>query len=76
MTEYNQFKEAFVPGLSIIDVLMFNSVEIIKEMLKQYELIVNTSKSICKSRIRFSFPIASVIFSLDNEGRIDAGYFS
>lgn len=36
---YNQFNDIFVPHLSIIDVLMFNSPEKIKEMLNNYELI-------------------------------------
>lgn len=36
--EYKQFKNVFVPWLSIIDVLMFNSVSEIKELLKMYEL--------------------------------------
>ena len=37
--EYKQFNNKFVPSLSIIDVLMFNSVNKIKEMLKMYRLI-------------------------------------
>ncbi len=37
--KYKQFKNEFVPNLSIIDVLMFNSPEKIKEMLNNYELI-------------------------------------
>ena len=37
--EYKQFNNEFVPWLSIIDVLMFNSVEDINEMLNQYELV-------------------------------------
>jgi len=37
--KYQQFKNDFVPNLSIIDVMMFNSVEKIKEMLNNYELI-------------------------------------
>lgn len=36
--EYKQFKNEFVPWLSIIDVLMFNSREEIAIMLNQYEL--------------------------------------
>jgi len=39
ITSYNQFNNVFVPGLSIIDVMMFNSKEKISEMLNQYELI-------------------------------------
>ena len=37
--EYPQFKNEFVPWLSMIDVLMFNSKEKIKEFLDNYELI-------------------------------------
>lgn len=36
--EYKQFNNCFVPNLSIIDIMMFNSVETIKEMLNCYEL--------------------------------------
>ena len=38
MVKYKQFAEPFVENLSVIDVMMFNSVEEISEMLKQYEL--------------------------------------
>jgi hypothetical protein len=37
--EYKQQHDAFVPWLSILDVMMFNSKEDIKEMLNQYTLI-------------------------------------
>lgn len=37
--EYKQFDKEFVPNLSIIDVLMFNSKDEIKTMLDQYELL-------------------------------------
>lgn len=37
--EYRQFDAPFVPGLSIIDVMMFNSREQIGQYLDQYELI-------------------------------------
>ena len=37
--EYPQFHNPFVPNLSIIDVLMFNSPEQTKELLTQYALI-------------------------------------
>lgn len=37
--QYPQFKNEFVPGLSIIDVLMFNSVETIQGFLKDYTLV-------------------------------------
>jgi len=36
--EYKQFENIFIPNLSIIDVLMFNSKERIREMLHDYEL--------------------------------------
>ncbi len=36
---YKQFEDKFIPGLSIIDVMMFNSVDEIKTMLQAYELI-------------------------------------
>lgn len=39
ITTYKQFKNDFIPGLSIIDVLMFNSKEEINEMLKAYKLV-------------------------------------
>ncbi len=35
---YKQFNSEFVTGLSMIDVLMFNSVEEVNKMLKNYEL--------------------------------------
>lgn len=37
--KYTQFKNEFVPNLSIIDVMMFNSEMKIKEMLNNYELL-------------------------------------
>ena len=37
--QYNQYDNNFVPSLSIIDVMMFNSSEEIKAMLNQYELV-------------------------------------
>ena len=36
---YKQFNDEFVPNLSIVDVMMFNSKNEVKEMLKRYELI-------------------------------------
>ena len=41
MPFYGQFSEHFVPALSIIDVMMFNSVETITRMLGRYELVEN-----------------------------------
>lgn len=35
---YHQFREPFIPNLSIIDVLMFNSKKKIQELLNRYEL--------------------------------------
>lgn len=37
--EYNQFNDNFVSNLSIIDVMMFNSIDEIKIMLEEYKLI-------------------------------------
>ena len=37
--EYKQFGNKFIPYLSIIDVMMFNSPEVILKMLNNYELI-------------------------------------
>lgn len=39
ITPYKQFKNTFVPGLSILDILMFNSKEQVKEMLDDFELV-------------------------------------
>ena len=39
LVEYKQFNHPFVPGLSMLDVLMFNSVEQTNELLEQFELI-------------------------------------
>ncbi|MDY0143120.1 MAG: WbqC family protein [Bacteroidales bacterium] len=39
ITPYQQFKNEFIPSLSIIDVMMFNSVEEINEMLDNFKLI-------------------------------------
>lgn len=36
LKEYKQYKEAFIPGLSIIDVLMFNGKEEVQIMLNNY----------------------------------------
>jgi len=36
---YQQFKSPFLAGLSIIDVLMFNDIDTINQMLSQYELV-------------------------------------
>jgi hypothetical protein len=39
ITSYKQFNNDFIPGLSIIDVMMFNTTEEINKMLEEYELI-------------------------------------
>lgn len=36
--EYNQFEKGFIPYLSIIDIMMFNSREDIKKLLLEYKL--------------------------------------
>lgn len=38
LDEYKQPGDKFIPGLSIIDVMMFNSPEVIRGMLNKYEL--------------------------------------
>lgn len=37
--EYRQFKNEFMPWLSMIDVLMFNSIEETQVLLNKYELV-------------------------------------
>lgn len=37
--QYKQFSQAFVPSLSILDILMFNSKDTCKELLEKYDLI-------------------------------------
>jgi hypothetical protein len=37
--QYRQFHNQFIPNLSIMDVMMFNSADEIKNMLNSYELI-------------------------------------
>ncbi len=39
LKEYSQLKNKFVPGLSIIDVLMFNSLEQVHSMLNDYNIL-------------------------------------
>lgn len=39
MIKYKQFNNEFIPNLSIIDVMMFNSVEDLKNMLDDYEIL-------------------------------------
>ncbi|MDR1584091.1 MAG: WbqC family protein [Prevotellaceae bacterium] len=39
VVEYKQLSNKFIPNLSIVDIMMFNSVSQIKDFLKQYELI-------------------------------------
>lgn len=39
LTEYKQFKNDFIPYLSIIDILMFNRVSEVKQLLCKYELV-------------------------------------
>ena len=38
LVPYKQFNESFVPNLSIIDVLMFNSKQSVRELLKTYKM--------------------------------------
>lgn len=39
LTQYKQFNDSFVAGLSIIDVLMFNDIDAIRRMLRRYSLV-------------------------------------
>jgi hypothetical protein len=39
LKEYNQQRKSFLPGLSILDVIMFNSPEEVRLMLKDYNLL-------------------------------------
>lgn len=39
LSTYDQFGNDFVPGLSIIDVLMFNNKSRVQQMLEEYELV-------------------------------------
>ncbi len=39
LTAYSQFKNEFIPGLSILDVLMFNSKDEVNLMLDNYDLV-------------------------------------
>ena len=39
ITPYVQFQHEFIPGLSIVDVLMFNSISEVHKMLTQFELV-------------------------------------
>ncbi|MDR2572125.1 MAG: WbqC family protein, partial [Oscillospiraceae bacterium] len=39
LSTYKQFNNDFIPGLSIIDMIMFNSVTTVQEMLEDYELV-------------------------------------
>lgn len=39
LAEYKQFDNEFVPGLSIIDIMMFNSKDKIQKLLSRYELV-------------------------------------
>lgn len=39
LEKYVQFDQPFIPGLSIIDILMFNNAEQTKKMLSQFQLI-------------------------------------
>lgn len=42
LIKYRQFNRAFVPGLSIIDVMMFNPPHVIHSMLGHFELVVKS----------------------------------
>lgn len=42
LPQYHQFTDCFIPSLSIIDILMFNNINNIQHMLKEYELVKTT----------------------------------
>ena len=42
--KYRQFSNEFVPSLSIIDVMMFNSPEMVKMFLSEYSLLELTKE--------------------------------
>lgn len=44
LNEYTQYNNVFQPGLSIIDIMMFNSVSNIKKMLNNFEVIQKQNK--------------------------------
>ena len=44
---YKQYNNEFIPFLSIIDVMMFNSKEEVKQMLSEFTLINNETKERC-----------------------------
>lgn len=54
--EYRQFEEKFVPNLSIIDVLMFNPLNRVRDFLDEFELIQENesmrSDHMCKDSIK------------------------
>ncbi|MBE0654531.1 MAG: WbqC family protein, partial [Bacteroidales bacterium] len=37
--KYKQYRNTFIPNLSIIDVMMFNRIDEIQELLTKYELV-------------------------------------
>lgn len=43
---YQQLGSAFVPWLSIVDVMMFNSIDLTKEYLARFELVTGASKNV------------------------------
>ena len=56
IVEYKQFNNEFVPNLSIIDVMMFNSREKIKEMLTKY-ICIEGNLSLYRSSPRSAYMV-------------------
>jgi hypothetical protein len=54
LVEYNQKRDIFESGLSILDVMMFNNVERINQFLDNYELITPPPRWIGVSKNDFS----------------------
>ena len=50
---YKQFSNEFVPGLSILDVIMFNPLNAIKDMLEDYSIIEKGTPSANKNSAHF-----------------------
>lgn len=60
--EYPQFGNKFVPSLSIIDVLMFNSRDTVRHYLNSYDIVYQNSHRQQKPMIENTYPeLASII---------------
>jgi len=48
LTSYTQRREGFVPGLSIVDIMMWNDRDKIHEMLSDYEIVTQSQLKACE----------------------------